>query len=63
MTSSVYRSTLPISTLKKQDLQKLCQENVIPKKYQQEFLNLTANNSRKDELPETDQEDEIDTAA
>lgn len=52
-----YKEPLPISKQKFQDLAKLCNANVIPAQYHNEYLNCSQSNI-KDVLPETDEEDE-----
>lgn len=53
----LYLEKLPISILKKKDLEDLCKKNVIPTKYHDEYLNMQSNNTVRDVLPETDEED------
>lgn len=53
-----YTSKLKISEAKYKDLAKLCQTNAIPPRYHQEYLSMLQKNTVRDELPETDEEDE-----
>lgn len=52
-----YKSLLPITTSKFNDLKKLCDQGVIPRNFRDEYLNLQ-HRQGKDLLPETDIEDE-----
>uniref|UniRef100_A0A6P7FAA9 Uncharacterized protein LOC114326298 n=1 Tax=Diabrotica virgifera virgifera TaxID=50390 RepID=A0A6P7FAA9_DIAVI len=54
---NLYPNPLLISKAKYNDLDKLCQSNVIPLQYHNEYSNLPRGNSVKDVLPETDEED------
>lgn len=54
-----YKSSLAITKTKYNDLKKLCDTNVIPKIFHAEYLNLQTNNG-KDELLDTDIEDETE---
>ncbi|CAG5023389.1 unnamed protein product [Parnassius apollo] len=54
---SCYRSCLPISKLKYDDLAKLCKDKVIPGHFQHEYLNIPHSQTEKDRLPESDIED------
>ncbi|KAK5639730.1 hypothetical protein RI129_010541 [Pyrocoelia pectoralis] len=60
MSEVLYPGKLPISALKKTNLDKLCTQNVIPKRYHQEFFDLRSKASVRDTLPETDCEDLTD---
>lgn len=53
---NMYKTPLPITKQKYDDLAKLCKSNVIPLRYQNEFLSLPNGNGR-DILPESDDED------
>lgn len=54
-----YKTVLPITTAKYRDLKKLCDTGVIPKIFHTEYSNFPHRNG-KDELVDTDIEDEID---
>lgn len=55
---SCYTNRLSIATQKYKDLATLCNKGIIPKRFREEFLNLPHESSVRDELPETDKEDE-----
>uniref|UniRef100_A0A6P7FS28 Uncharacterized protein LOC114333425 n=1 Tax=Diabrotica virgifera virgifera TaxID=50390 RepID=A0A6P7FS28_DIAVI len=59
----IYKQLLPISELKKRDLEKLCKTNVIPARFHDEFFKLKCKSSLQDELAETDAEDDTDDEA
>lgn len=52
-----YRSLLPISKAKYDDLKKLCTDKVIPSCFHQEFINIPRETNGKDVLPDSDVED------
>ncbi|CAH1645621.1 unnamed protein product [Spodoptera littoralis] len=54
-----YKTSLAITKSKYNDLKKLCDTNVIPKIFHSEYLNLQTNNA-KDQLVDTDIEDETE---
>nr|CAH7728223.1 unnamed protein product [Callosobruchus chinensis] len=60
MSEILYPRKLPITIPKKNDLDKLCKENIIPERYHQEFLDLRSTAKKRDTLPETDAEDLTD---
>lgn len=53
----LYNDFLKISSKKYNDLKTLCDKNVIPARFHKEFLNLRYDDTIKDSLPETDQEE------
>lgn len=53
----LFTQKLCIAVQKKKDLETLCTKNVIPTKYQQEYIEMKTSNSLPDVLPETDIED------
>lgn len=53
-----YKSALPISKLKHNDLVKLCTNNVIPALFHNEYVNIPTASNVRDTLDETDIEDE-----
>lgn len=53
-----YKSQLPISKIKLDDLLKLCTDNVIPQIFQGEYKSLKCASSIRDTLPESDVEDD-----
>lgn len=55
--SACYKSQLPISKAKQDDLLKLSRDKVIPQMFHNEYHSLTSANSVKDTLPESDLED------
>lgn len=60
MPALIYPQRLPISVLKKRDLNNLCTSNVIPQKYHQEFYELKSKGTVVDALADTDEEDETE---
>nr|CAH7742539.1 unnamed protein product [Callosobruchus chinensis] len=60
MSEIFYPRKLPFTIPKKNDLDKLCKENIIPERYHQEFLDLRSTPKKRDTLPETDAEDLTD---
>lgn len=54
---SLYHEELKIASSKYKDLQDLCNKNVIPNRYHQEYLNMKHDGAVRDVLPETDEED------
>nr|CAI5863138.1 unnamed protein product [Callosobruchus analis] len=60
MSETLYPRKLPINIPKKNDLDKLCKENIIPERYHQEFFNPRSTAKKRDTLPETDVEDLTD---
>lgn len=57
---NLYDARSPISTVKYNDLKRLCEKDIIPKPFQHEFLSLPHNVSLKDHLIDTD-EDNVKT--
>ena len=57
----LYRQTLSISVPKFRDLQHLCATSVIPGEFHRQFLGLKAEGSVRDCLPETDEEDNVES--
>lgn len=55
--SKLYKSLLPISKAKYNDLKKLCETDVIPKIFQREYFALPTNGGIIDTLIDTDVED------
>ncbi|CAH2001331.1 unnamed protein product, partial [Acanthoscelides obtectus] len=53
----IYKQLIPISEMKKRDLEKLCKNNVIPARFHDEFFKLKCKYSLPDELAETDADD------
>lgn len=53
----LYTNKLPLNLVKYKDLSNLCTKNVIPKCYQQEYLNLPYKSAIRDSLPETDEDE------
>lgn len=54
-----YKNRLPISEKKYKDLQKLCTDGVIPKRFHRDFLELPYDGKKQDFLIESDEEDEV----
>lgn len=54
----IYNQMLPISELKKKDLEKLCKNNTIPIRFHNEYSKLKYKSTVRDKLPETDIEDD-----
>lgn len=59
----LFTQKLSISVQKKKDLETLCAKNVIPIKYQHQYLEMKTSNSVPDVLPETDIEDDSERDA
>lgn len=59
---SVYKERLPISIPKYNNLKKLCDTDIIPKRFHVEYLNLPTKSSVKDTLIETDDDEDVKTA-
>lgn len=59
--STLYEKPNPIPVAKYNDLKRLCTNGTIPKRFHREYINLPSLGTVKDSLPETDEEDEIDT--
>ncbi|CAG9790380.1 unnamed protein product [Diatraea saccharalis] len=57
----LYDKPNPISITKYNDLKRLCTNGTIPKRFHKEYLDLPSLATVKDILPETDEEDDIDT--
>ncbi|XP_022835000.1 uncharacterized protein LOC111362540 [Spodoptera litura] len=53
----LYDNELSISAAKYKDLKELCNKNVIPNRYHEEYLSLRHNETIRDTLPETDEDD------
>ena len=56
--AALYKEPLPISKAKYMDLKKLCDSGVIPRRYHEEYLKMVYETGKRDELIETDEEDE-----
>lgn len=54
----LYNSKLKISSSKYKDLKTLCNKKTIPERFHSEFLNLPYDETVKDCLPETDQDED-----
>ncbi|CAG9793858.1 unnamed protein product [Diatraea saccharalis] len=55
----LYVEELKLSSAKYQDLQDLCNKNVIPNRYHQEYLSMKHDGNVRDALAETDEDEEI----
>lgn len=56
--NSKYKSKLPITKAKYNDLKKLCDTGAIPRIFHSEYINLPSSTTGKDALIDTDIEDE-----
>ncbi|CAG5030939.1 unnamed protein product [Parnassius apollo] len=54
----LYAEELKLSLAKYKDLQDLCNKNVIPNRYHQEYLSMKHDENVRDALAETDEDEE-----